>query len=890
MPFLALRCLFLLLACVWTSSLLAWGSLPVLQPTDYRSPSGEYHWRVDPTERSGAGPASYTLLRSAVPVFSGTLDLTLRDAAVSDDGALLGVAYSEGNYRDGGDFVVAIVDTTGAMRELAREPRESSRYLHTPANPLGRGVVIDGVGERAYVRIEDADVNRASESWWIFALPDGTPISRIQPRESQPDNAALRRIWSVRPLPGTPLLLVQWAKTSTGPATDIRFALLDGDFKAVWTLDRPDEYRDRRLAQRVAERGAVLDTGPGRFVLWLGAKGERVEYKVSRSDVSGAVWNVAETGRSRQARLESAPAKPAAIAARILPSLGSFELDAGAPRAPAPFEDFAIDDRGRFGLLRCACGAQPTFQLLQPDGVLQREIALDFRNKGADDLAVAWIDKDRWLLVASDRQRAFGYWLDAETSNVQPLPEFRAPPIEQLARDGIGGFVALTSLHGESTIEQSVRAFDANGRERWVIGQRYGSDEHLLSPEDLTVTSDGVVVVLENVVNQLKRFDRNGIALGSIPLKAAWGRAPNYVAGLEADVAGGVIVYDFQGSPEFIHMRADGSVSDSYTPALADGRRFRAIGNVQPGVGGQRWTSDGSALMRVSADGKIAQVIGTAPDSGALEHVVGMHISRNGRIHAVDERSGAVHVFDANGQRQRTCRPAVDDYDEDLSLPEITVSDTGDVFVELSNSGQRPGYVHYAADCTRIGVERVGVDPISETWLAQPGGSQRWVLGYNTLSLLDGDGKVRAEQARDARGNWLIDPSIPATAADGSLVLYHGRALNDDSAEANPATSFVFFDAQAKPLRQISAPANVSRWANMSYDGKLMTFIAEVSPEQRAVHVADTASGAIWRVTEPTSKWIRAWLVQTAGSAELWVFDGERQIDRLQLPAEALKH
>ena len=76
----------------------------------------------------------------------------------------------------------------------------------------------------------------------------------------------------------------------------------------------------------------------------------------------------------------------------------------------------------------------------------------------------------------------------------------------------------------------------------------------------------------------------------------------------------------------------------------------------------------------------------------------------------------------------------------------------------------------------------------------------------------------------------------------------------------------------------------------MSYDGKLMTFIAELTPEQRAVHVADTASGAIWRVTQPTSKWIRAWLVQTAGSAELWVFDGERQIDRLQLPPEGLGH
>jgi hypothetical protein len=157
------------------------------------------------------------------------------------------------------------------------------------------------------------------------------------------------------------------------------------------------------------------------------------------------------------------------------------------------------------------------------------------------------------------------------------------------------------------------------------------------------------------------------------------------------------------------------------------------------------------------------------------------------------------------------------------------------------------------------------------------------VLGYKKLFLLDADDNVVAEQARDARGNWLIDPSIPASAEDGSLVLHDGRGFSDGSPEADRATSFVLFDSRAQPLQQFRAPAGVSTWAPLSYDGKLVAFIAEVNPEQRAVHLADTASGAIWRVTTPTSNWIRAWLVQPAESAELWVFDGERRIDRLQL-------
>lgn len=889
MPRLSLRCLWALLCFAWSECLFAFGSLPILQPADFRSPSGEYVWHVDPSERSGAGPATYTLRRNASPTFSGVLELTLRDAKVGDDGTLMGIAYSKGEHIDGGDFVVALVDASGALRELTREPRESSRYLHAPANPTSLGVVIDAPNARAIVRVGDADINRGSESWWIYSLPDGKAIERIQPRELQPDNAPLRRLWSVQALPETPLMLVQWSKTNSDyRRTDTRFALLDEHFKPVWTLDRPDEYRDARTREHVEERGAVLAIGPAQFALWLGAAGQRVDFEVSKSDTPDRTWQVQETARSPRATLDPAPPAAPAVAIRTLPRLGAIELDAGRPRAPAPFSDFSIDDRGRFGLLRCACGGRAAFQLLQADGLLLREFAMDFLpNAASDQVAVAWVENDRWLLVSSDQQHATGYWLDVETGSVQPVAELKSPPIKQLARDGLGGFVALTSWHHEHTIEESLRAFDATGRERWVVGDGYGDDAKLSSPEDLTVTTDGVVVVLENVVRQIKRFDRNGLPLGSTRLEIAWERKPNYPAGIEADATGGVIVYDFQGSPEFVHMRADGSVGDSYTPAMADGRRFRAIGNVQLGAAGRRWTSDGNALMQLAADGKVTQVIGTMPDGNTLEQIVAMHITRTGHIHAVDERSGAVHVFDANGERERTCLPAVNDYDEDLSLPSISVGDAGDIYVERSAAGSRPEYLHYSADCGRIGIETVGVDRISETWLAQPGGDRRWIVGMDKLFLVDADGKLLAEQTRDAQGAWLVDPEIPAAAADGSLVLYSGRNLMGDSAEANSAPAFVFFDERAKPLRQIPAPATVATWSPLSYDGRFVSFVAEVGEDRRAVHLAEAATGALWRVTEPSAKWIRAWLVQAATGPELWVFDGERGIDRLQLPPAA---
>lgn len=877
----SIRWLWLLWACLWGGQLDAsWNALRVLQPTEYRSPSGLYQWRIDPSERSGAGVATYTLLRDGKLTFSGQLTLTLQRAAVSDEGILLGFGYTKGDELPRGDFVVAMVDPNGRLRELTREPRSDSAFLHTSANPQGLGVIIDAGNSRAIVRVEDADINRGSESWWLYSLPEGTPIQRLRPRDAQSDNASLRRILGVQPVSGTPLLLVQWAKS----LSDTRFALLDVDFNAVWTLDRTDEYRDLSTQRLVYEHGAILDAGARHFSLWLGASRERVEFKLTRQATSDA-WQVEEAARHPQTVLKSTTRETVPVAMRVLPLIGSIELDAAQPRAPVPFQDFGIDDRGRFGLLRCACGKIGSFQLLQADGVLEREIALDFLPSSAS-LTITWIAGDRWLLTASDREHATGYWLDAATGAAESVTALRSPPISQAARDGLGGFVALTTVFTQYSAEDSLRAFDAEGRERWVVGQQHGSDDHVFSPEDLTVTSDGVIVVLENITDQLKRFDRNGRALGSLSLKDSWGRDPNYASGIEADDAGGVIVYDFQGSPEFVAMRPDGSLGEAYTPILPDRRRFRPIGNVQMGLGGQRWTSDGSALMRLAADGTVAQVIGAAPGGETLEMVANMHITRGGRIHAVDRRSGAVHVFNADGRREMICRPDVEDYDQELSLPAITVSDAGEIYVERAARGDRAGYVRYSKDCTRIGVESATVDSIAETWLAQPGSERRWVLGHEKLYLLNADGTQYVEQGRDAQGHWLIDPALPASADDGSLVLYTGHLFGHESAAMQASTAFVLYDAKARALRQIPAPAGVAGWANLSYAGNLISFIAEVDSKQRAVHIADLNTGAIRRVTQATTKSIRAWLVQPAGKLELWVFDGDRRIDRVALSGD----
>src|SRR6185295_5164352 len=71
-----------------------------LDPKTYASPSGEVTLFVDPSQRSGGGPATYRCERGGKPLWSETRPYTLWEAAVGDDGVIAGYAYGAG-YRGG---------------------------------------------------------------------------------------------------------------------------------------------------------------------------------------------------------------------------------------------------------------------------------------------------------------------------------------------------------------------------------------------------------------------------------------------------------------------------------------------------------------------------------------------------------------------------------------------------------------------------------------------------------------------------------------------------------------------------------------------------------------------------------------------------------------------
>jgi DNA-binding beta-propeller fold protein YncE len=885
-----------------------------LQPKRYASPSGRFVLTVDPSVREGAASGQYRFEHDGKPVWSGEQPFTLWSASVSDDGHVAGYAYDKGFDCDCGNFVVAIFDANGNLLRADRTERKGSLFLHTAADPKAIDQFIDPVNHRFVVRVEDADLNTHAESWWVYNLIDGKLERKFKPSNAETDPSRMARLADAKPVAGTPLILLHWiryvsaeqCKTSPARSHDgARFSLLDANFTRVWSVefpkdyDLPDELAQARLDTEVRDHGAIIHTAqPGQFAVHTYADAQRIDFRVAPDAHRRGKWTVVETRRTPY----QAPVVPTraeelrAVPERQLQSLGAIELQRQAA-ADVPFdsvEAFDRDDRGRFGVLTmtdCDGNHAPQFVLVDANGKLLRRVAIDAPGRLCSlQFHAAWVGGDRWLIttnVLGDDPKASAAWLDVSTGKFTPLEHFDVQDVKALRGTHDGGFIALTTTHTAYSMQDSLLGFDKDGRQRWAIAEEHGNDKtKLSSAEAVTVTTDNEVVVLENISDELKVYDRNGAYRRTVNLTAAWGRKPNYPSGVAADADGGVFVFDFHGEPSIVHMNCDGAVLESFTPKFRDGRRFDVRDEVRQDRDKARWASDGRALLRLDAQGIVDRVIGNKPDFGALGDVAAFQITHDGKIYAVDQRTAAVHVFDTAGRRLAVCHPDPHDYAGEMRGTSLTIADSGDVFVERDD--RRHDFVHYAADCRRVGVERADLDEVAQHWHAVPGSSRRWIVAYQHLYLVDAQNSVKRSFARTADGHWVEAPGAAAIAPDGTMVVVTDASDHEGFSSDRLLTRY---STAGVALETWPLPAVAKMWmSQFAFDGKRVVLPVDTrqdlnEPANISLAAYNVHGKALFRFAPVFhGEEMTVFLVQPHEQPQLWVFDGRAKIERYALP------
>jgi hypothetical protein len=750
--------------------------------------------------------------------------------------------------------------------------------------------------DRMVVRVSDADVNSQAESWWAYQLSTGKALATFRPKELMANPEPVRYVMDAKPVMSTPLTLLHWWRFHWEKERKhgARFTLIGLDGKAVWSLDLPADYEaggdedaQERLKGSLRRSGGILKSDhAGRFELRFVKEAQRVTFAVAHA--ANGAWTVSEVERHPFVETTTpAGPKPAKIPFLSLRSSGRVVLKSPSS-GPEPevrnVSNFVFDGRGRIAFLRRSENNVLALVVVDQQGKVLHAVPLD---SGHAEGRAGWsgltgVGPDRYLLIRdqpNDQSKMEGAMVDVATGKATPIPGFSTTVLSKIAGFPDEGFVVLGGLayfRGGATSDHSLHAFDGRVKQRWSLPGNGDSNDPaaVFSPDDLTVTTEGMVAVIDVIRKTVQFFERAGKHHHTVDLKKAWGREPRYPSGLSADRNGGVVIEDFQGDPPIVRMSADGTVRAQVKPRLKNGRTFR-LHDAQVAPDGALWVSDGHALFRLAESGEVDRVLGDAPDPRRLDQADGITLDGNGRIYAVVGRTGAVHVFEADGRWLRVCTPGTGDVAGEFFLPHLTVSDSGDVYLGLDVLKNNQ-YLHFSPLGKRVGIEALKLDDISEKWYAQPGTGRRWVLGYEKVYLIDGTGATIRTIMRRADGFWLEHPENASVAADGSLaIVSRDRSRLDDGVLA-----VSLYSPQGEPIRTFTLPTT-DEWSfpRIAYDGKRVVLAGE-----KAI-VLFEATGKILGQFTPSQAQGMWWTPFLAPEGHgLILFDGVKTLHHFELP------
>jgi sugar lactone lactonase YvrE len=761
-----------------------WAPIEVLDPATFASPDGTWRFTQTPLQREGSGPSSGKLQHLDTLVWEGTFPLTFESVVLTDAGqvAACGVA---------GDFQLWTINPEGVRRVVQRIRPTGSNFLHTRDNPRIAGLFIHEDEDRLVLRVADPDVNRAVEEWLVYRLATGEPLVRLRPKECATDAEALWSIIDVRPLRSTPLTLVQWLRLG-GETVGTRFAVLDSEGTELWYLDLPEDFEppddesDSSRLDELRRTGTILSSSaPARFEVAILREEERVAFSVERYDRAEGAWEVREVGRFPHAFVAQQASNDAVVDIELtLVEAADLKVPDMNNNPVHSVVAFGFAELGEIEFVREARGSGYELILLDRTGGLQSRVPVrGLQVEAKSKKHWCKVSSERWVLIFDPwggNDPATAWSIDAVSGEATELVEFDCPGADGVAPDGSGGFIVTASYVAKYTGLATLRAFDIQGHLRWRIGD-WDHDDRIRSPEDVAVTSEGAIVVLENPSNRLQVFDLEGTLTKTIGLAEAWGHA-QYPTSVIADDGGGVIVLDFAGSRRLWRTPLDEEeASSSFLARYSDGRTTRRLPErLQVASDGSLWTTDGNVLLRLDENGTEVGRFGRSADSTDLVEPHTAAVDEQGRLCVLDGATNALHVFDLEGRRIFIGRPLPDDFG-DLRVHGITTDSDGSTFVETDQGT----YVGFDSEGRRTGKKKLG----RGTTRFVPGTQQRWTEARSDrLLLLDGELKARLSLEKLPDGRWFHYIVDFAVARDGSVAVLDWEDTNGNGKRVTLAT------------------------------------------------------------------------------------------------------
>lgn len=857
-----------------------------LNPKTYSSPTGQYSLRVDPSSKYGGGEGDYRMTRGGAELWSKKLPFTLWDAAVTDEGVVAGYAYSLGreNVRvedgkhENGRLHMVILDPQGVLRMNEMLPRTGTFSCTSTVDRNVRGLIVDTENDRFIVRCTEGGWLSRGETWRVFRLSTGKPLDEFQ--FDHPRSGA-RDWWSVedaRPVAGTQLILVSWQyhqydeSGNNLQAEGASYGLFDSDGTAAWELIRPND---------LTAQYAILRTDqPRSFDLWFVAEKQRVTFEATRDPAQR--WLISERGRTEFASNPREPErKPAALDRLELRHLGAIQLEPDDPPPPVrDIIDFSFNSFGQIAMLRAEPDGSRSLVLVETDGTLIDEFPLPPEAESANvfGLSLAWIDANRCIVAANTWDDAEGnkrkpvlrVWIfDNEEQSFSLFIQRTDESLTGLTADRNGQFVLVVQSDVSAPAKVYVITFDAAGREIWC---HVPECDWLRNTSPPAVTEEGLVIIPYSTGSFVTVLDRYGRFLRYDNCEKVFGEEGGRIESVASDGRGGMYL-QFSMSPIW-HVRSDWSYISKLWLRHPDNRAIRVPNNgVRVDPAGAVWVSDCHALLRLNEAGVVDRILGEPPDAPALRNISTVAIDQVGTIYAVEDRDGAVHVFDAAGKRVRRMRPEPDDFKEEWG--ELSVARDGTALL---------GGLEFSAGGDRVGVRQApdglsGPDAFGARLLAHPNSRRCWVAAQGSVHLLDENNKLVRTLLRHADGTWLDGIETAAVDADGKLAIV--------AADWGANRQVTIFDQNGAAIAGAAFPALPDAWFNperLAFSGRYV-LSGPWGDASRFVALDIAANPPTWYDLGDIRPYADTWrYFFVKDGKELWMFAEEaRRVERFEI-------
>lgn len=878
----------------------------VLNPKSYFSPDGRYECFVDPSTLEGEGPGHYRISLDGAVRWTGEKPFTLRDAAVTDDGLIVGYAYEGGVFSGGNHgteysgLVVVVMDSAGQtlMRDEAGNHSNAGlrQLFNASDSPVVEGLVCDAVNDRFAICVSAAG---AGVCWWNYRLGVPEPTGDTTTPAPAAGPGTFASPLEIQLIPGTPLTLVLWCDESErapGLEHNAILSVIDAKGVQVWGAVFAGEYDALvgddsvywALRELDVQQLQVEEFG---FAFRSFSNDARVGYSLVADAGEPCGWRVEATGRTPDhlPTLQERDQQRAALPEIVLDHLGTIHLTSRMQR-PSPIDvpsEYYFDSAGAIAFVRFVRGADPRFVRVSTDGRILSDLPLNL--EGLDHEHRHWavpIGSGRWFIIQQkygDASSTRAWRLDPTSGASERVPNFAPGEIEQVEPTPEGGFVVRLRHSLTYTRQDGLERYDADGDRLWSRREQgYGQG---IDYDSVAALTDGRTIALGHP-DEITVFGNGGEVEQTWSISEIIGAEPNYAADVYADLNGGFIFRDFDGSPPFYRIDADRKVVAKFAPRYTDGTPIPYGSPIRVAPDGAMWTHDRINLLRLGEDGVVDRVIGRDEDDDTMTACDALCVDGAGRIYAINPRTHAIHTFTTEGEELEDGVLRMTPVDvASGTYPDVLLARADGVLAlaatEVDHSAEYRSSVVGSPSWTQTHQFRAFSleDEFQSGPLFLPNSLSRWESGYQEVALIH-EGAAPRFITRGFNNNWLN--VIGAIAADrsGRLVVLAGDGLWSRGTRC----TLNIYEADGTPLRGIKL-RDESDFARLALTRRFAITIDE--NVVRLYDLSKPAESLPLKFTIPESEDESVYWepLTSPDESELWLHDhGSTRIERFRLP------